>query len=44
MLEQAKGKLLGDGLLMVPTKNEEIIKDVFKRWNVTYEYRRILFG
>ncbi len=42
VLKDTDGKILGDGVLLVPTGKEDAISEVFKMWDVHFTIRRVL--
>lgn len=44
VLKEIKGRLVGKGVIIVPTENEDILKEVFDRWKVSYKIERALVG
>ena len=43
MMKEIKGKLVGKGVIIVPTETEDILKEIFDRWKVSYKIERALF-
>ncbi len=43
ILKEIKGCLIGKGAIIVPTENEDFLKEVFDKWKVNYKAERILF-
>jgi predicted nucleotidyltransferase len=44
ILDEIKAEILGDGVMLVPTKKEDILREVLEMWKVKYKTRRILVG
>ena len=43
-LAETKGTFLGTGNILVPVENEDLLKEIFDKWNVKYKVDRILIG
>lgn len=43
ILKEIKGSLIGKGAIIVPTENEDFLKEIFDRWKVSYKVDRALF-
>ncbi|MBD3249798.1 hypothetical protein GF336_07160 [Candidatus Woesearchaeota archaeon] len=44
ILQEAGGKILGTGTIMVPTAKEDLLKEIFDQWQVDYNINRILLS
>ena len=44
MLKEVQGKLLGTGSILVPTEKEDLLKEIFDKWDVNYKIDRILIS
>lgn len=44
VLREANGQFLGTGTIIVPTKKEDILKEIFDQWKVEYTLQRILLN
>ena len=44
MLNEAQGKFLGAGSIIVPTEKEDLLKAVFDKWDVKYKINRVLIS
>ena len=42
MLKEVQGKFLGTGSILVPTEKEDLLKEIFDKWDVKYKIDRIL--
>ena len=42
ILKETQGKFLGAGSILVPTKKEDLLKEIFDKWDVKYSIIRIL--
>ena len=42
MLKETQGKFLGAGSILVPTEKEDLLKEIFDKWDVKYRIDRIL--
>ena len=42
MLKEVQGKFIGAGSILVPTEKEDLLKEIFDKWNVKYDVNRIL--
>lgn len=42
ILEEVEGSFLGTGSILIPTKHEDALKEVFDTWQVEYYTKRIL--
>ena len=42
MLKEVQGKFLGAGSILVPTEKEDLLKEIFDKWDVRYTIKRIL--
>ena len=42
MLKEVQGKFIGAGSILVPTEKEDLLKEIFGKWNVKYNVNRIL--
>ncbi len=43
ILKEIKGSLIGKGAIIVPTENEDSLKEVFDKWKVSHKIERALF-
>ncbi len=43
ILKEIKGTLIGKGVIIVPTENEDLLKEIFDKWRVSYKVVRALF-
>ena len=44
ILYKIQGKFIGTGSIIVPTDQEDYLKEVFDKWKVEYKIHRVLFG
>lgn len=44
ILKKANGELLGTGSILVPTEKEDFLKEIFDKWDVRYNIKRVLIG
>ena len=44
MLKEVQGKFLGTGSILVPTEKEDLLKEIFDKWDVKYKIDRILIS
>ncbi|MBN1156556.1 nucleotidyltransferase domain-containing protein [Candidatus Woesearchaeota archaeon] len=44
ILKETKAQILGDGVLIVPTEKEDVIREVFEKWKVKFKSRKMLVG
>jgi hypothetical protein len=44
ILMEVKGQFLGTGSILVPSEKEDILKEIFDKWDVRYKIYRILFS
>lgn len=44
ILKEVNGKFLGTGSIIIPTEKEDILKEIFDKWDVKYKIHRILFS
>lgn len=44
ILDDLKGKFLGTGTIILPSENEEKLKEVFEKWGVNYKIKTILIS
>ena len=44
MLNEAQGRFLGAGSIIVPTEKEDLLKAVFDKWDVKYKINRVLIS
>ena len=42
MLKEVGGNFVGTGTIMLPSKNEDVLKEVFDKWKVKYSIKRML--
>lgn len=44
ILKEVEGKLLSPGIILVGADKEDMLREIFDRWNINYKIERILFG
>ena len=44
ILKEVEDEFIGTGSILVPTVKEDILKEVFEQWNVSYTVKRVLFS
>jgi len=44
ILKETEGEFLGAGVIIIPTKKEDALREVFDAWKVEYKIERILLG
>lgn len=44
VLKEVRGEFIGTGSILVPTAKEDLLKEIFDRWDVRYRIRRILIS
>ncbi len=42
ILKEVQGKFLGAGSILIPTEKEDLLKEIFDKWDVRYTIKRIL--
>ena len=42
ILEDLRGEFLGTGTIIIPSQNEEKLKEVFNKWGISYSIKNIL--
>ncbi|MBU0536322.1 MAG: hypothetical protein KKE20_05115 [Nanoarchaeota archaeon] len=43
ILSELKGRIIGDGVITLPVSKEDILKEIFTKWDVKFDIRRVLF-
>lgn len=43
ILDEVGGEIIGSGVIKVPTSQEDLMKEIFKKWNVNFKTQRALF-
>lgn len=44
ILKEVEGKFLGTGSIIIPTEKEDLLKEIFNKWEVKYEINRLLIS
>ena len=44
ILNEAQGRFLGAGSILVPTEKEDLLKAIFDKWDVKYKINRVLIS
>ena len=43
ILKEIKAKQVGGGVILIPTKKEDTLKEIFQLWKIRYKTKRGLF-
>ncbi|MCK4521548.1 MAG: nucleotidyltransferase domain-containing protein [Nanoarchaeota archaeon] len=44
VLKEVQGMFLGTGSIIIPTEKENLLKEIFEKWDVRYEIKRVLMS